>query len=139
MSREKETIHLTATSRGWASQGGKGLGFTKQSKSSFVKKTKTNKNQTPDKGKDETPPKKDEKLTFEAWQDKEIKAGKKFESKEAAQKAYDVYSKGGKVEEKPKTKLTPAYTLWLVQNGVSDSDAARNKYSAKTGKKPLNP
>tara|TARA_Y100001973_G_scaffold94707_1_gene147091 strand:+ start:1712 stop:2155 length:444 start_codon:yes stop_codon:yes gene_type:complete len=147
MSREKETIHLTATSRGWASKGGKGLGFSKKSKSSFVKKTLSNKNQTPSKGKDETPPKKDEQgkgaLSFDAWLMKEEKAGKKYESKTAAQKGYDIYT--GKAEaidkpkEKPKTHLTPAYTLWLTQNGVKDSEEARNKYSVKTGKKPLNP
>ena len=143
MSREKETIHLTATSRGWASKGGKGLGYTKGSKSSFVKKTLSNKNQNPGKGKDENPPKEDKKLTFEAWQDTQMKAGKKFESKSAAQKAYDIYT--GKAEgkenpkEKPKTNFTPAYALWLTANGVSDSLEAQQKYTAKTGKKPLNP
>tara|TARA_B100001250_G_C19189513_1_gene524564 strand:+ start:84 stop:509 length:426 start_codon:yes stop_codon:yes gene_type:complete len=141
MSREKETIHLTATSRGWASKGGKGLGYTKGSKSSFVKKSKTQKDTQPSKGKDENPPKDDKKLTFEAWQDREMKAGTKYESKESAQKAYDIYTGKSKkpAEEKPKTKLTAAYTTWLVQNGVKDSADSQKKYTDKTGKKPLNP
>ena len=144
MSREKETIHLTATSRGWKSKGSKGLGFmkgpVKKSKPSLVKKAVPSKNQDQ---KPQEKPKEEEKLTFDAWLKKQEQAGTKYESKAAAQKGYDIYT--GKAEgkekpkEKPKSNLTVEYTLWLVQNGVSDSDAAKNKYQAKTGKKAVNP
>ena len=150
MSREKETIHLTATSRGWKSKGSKGLGFmkgpVKKSKPSLVKKAVPSKNQDQkpqEKPQDAKPWEQEEKLTFEAWLEKEQKAGTKYESKTAAQKGYDIYT--GKAEgkekpkEKPKSNLTVEYTLWLIQNRVSDSDAAKNKYQAKTGKKAVNP
>ena len=99
MSREKETIHLTPTSRGWASKGGKGLGFQKSK--SMMKKP------PPQDNRKQAPPKEEPKkpgddigkkppvkmLSFEAWM---IPNKQFYKSTKEAQAAYEKYVDGFK-------------------------------------------
>lgn len=105
MSREKETIHLTPTKRGWASKGGKGLGFMKNPP--FKPKVNTKKQQPqadPPKKKDPNQPVDEKKkvLSWEAWL---IDNKRNYNSEKEARAGYDKYVAGTKGKKEPEKPL----------------------------------